>query len=63
MVRAGGLREDVALLALARIVDADVQQEAVELRFGQRIGAGLLERILRRQHEERRAAARWVTPA
>jgi hypothetical protein len=30
-----------------------MQQEAIELRLGQRIGAGLLDRILRGQHEER----------
>ena len=51
---AGRLREDRALFVFVGIVDADVQQETVELRFGQRIGAGLLDRILRRQHEERR---------
>ena len=37
----------------ARIVDHDVQHEAIELRFRQRIGAFLLDRILRRQHEQR----------
>ena len=34
------------------IADIDLQQEAVELRFGQRIGAFLLQRVLRRQHME-----------
>ena len=38
-------------------------QEAVELRLGQRIGAVVLERVLRRDHEERLAAARCVTPS
>ena len=37
-----------------RVVDADVQQETVELRFGQRIGAFLLDRILRRHDQEQR---------
>ena len=37
-----------------RIVDADVQQEAIELRFGQRIGAFLLDRVLRRHDQEQR---------
>ena len=31
----------------------DVEHEAVELRFRQRIGALLLDRVLRGQHEER----------
>ena len=31
-----------------------LEQEAVELGFGQRVGAFHLERVLRRQHEERR---------
>ena len=33
----------------------DLHQEAVELRLGQRIGALLLDRVLRGQHVERRA--------
>ena len=37
-----------------RIIDVDLHQEAVELRFGQRIGAFLLQRVLRREHMERR---------
>ena len=37
-----------------RIVDAHVQQETIELRFGQRIGAFLLDRVLRRHDEEQR---------
>ena len=39
--------------AARRIVDDDVEHEPVELRFGQRIRAFLLDRVLRRQHEER----------
>ena len=35
------------------IVDEDVEHEAVELGLGQRIGAFLLDRVLRGQHEER----------
>ena len=60
---AGGLLQDGAFLGFGRVVDADVQQEAVELRFRQRVGAGLLERILRGQHEERFAAAGGSRPA
>jgi hypothetical protein len=33
--------------------DVDLHQEAVELRFGQRVGAFLLDRVLRGQHVER----------
>jgi hypothetical protein len=43
-------------LALGRrigIADLDRHQEAVELGFGQRIGADLLDRVLRRDDEER----------
>ena len=38
---------------LLRIADLDHQHEAVELRFGQRVGALLLDRVLRRHDEER----------
>ena len=36
------------------IVDVDFHQEAVELRFGQRVSAFLLERVLGGHHEKRR---------
>ncbi len=36
-----------------RIADQDVEHEAVKLRFGQRIGPFLLDRVLRGQDEER----------
>ena len=45
--------EDRALFRAVRIIDDDLQHEAIDLRFGQRIGAFLFERILRRQDEER----------
>ena len=35
------------------IAELDREQEAVELRFGQRVGADLLDRVLRGDHEER----------
>ena len=44
---------DFPFLGAAGIIDLDVQQEPVELGFGQRIGPFLLERVLRGQHEER----------
>ena len=39
--------------AADRIVDHDVEHEPIELRLRQRIGAFLLDRILRGQHEQR----------
>ena len=50
---AGGLQQDVAFLGFAGIVHPHVQQETVELRFRQWIGAGLFDRVLGGQHEER----------
>jgi hypothetical protein len=35
------------------VLDDDVEHEAIELRFGQRIGAFELDRVLRREHVER----------
>ncbi len=52
LVDAGGLDEDAALGLAVRIADVDLQQEAVELRLGQGIGALLLDRVLGRQHVE-----------
>ena len=45
------------------IADVDLQQEAVELGFGQRIGAFLLDRVLGRQHVERARQRRGAAPA
>src|SRR5689334_579064 len=50
--RARGAAENGDLLLFFRVADANVEQESVELRFGKRIGAFLLDRVLRRQHEE-----------
>ncbi len=50
---AGGGEQHLALGLEIGIADIDLQQEAVELRLGQRVGAFLLERVLRRQHVER----------
>ena len=36
-----------------RELHQQLEEEAVELRLGQRIGAFHLQRVLRRQHEER----------
>ena len=45
--------DDAELLVVRRVVDDDVEHEAIELRFRQRIGAFQLDRVLRREHEER----------
>ena len=51
---AGALRlEDRDLGVAARVADPQAHQEPVELRLGQRIGALELDRVLRRDHEER----------
>ncbi len=47
------LADDLLLLGLARVVDVDLEHEAIELRLGQRIGALLLDRVLGGEHEER----------
>ena len=54
--RAAGARhqvENLPLLGARRVADFQFQHEAVNLRLGQRIGAFLLDGILRGQHEER----------
>ena len=53
--RAGGARDDLPLLLAIRVIDFHEKDEAIALRLGQRIGAFLLDRILRREHEERLA--------
>ncbi len=44
--------KDLFLLRERRIVDLDIEHEAIELRFGQRIGSFLLDRILRGDGKE-----------
>ena len=61
--RAGRRAEDRDLVVRRRIADAHVEQEAIELRFGQRIRALLLDRVLRREHEERLGQRACVSPA
>ena len=46
--------DDGELLVVLRIADEHLQQEAVDLRLGQRIRALGLDRVLRGHHEERR---------
>ena len=46
--------ENLALLLEGRIIQQHLEHEAVHLRFGQRIGAFLVNRVLRGQHQERR---------
>ena len=50
----GGLAHDLEFLIAIGIVDDDFEHEAVLLGLGQRIGAFLLDGVLRGQHEERR---------
>jgi hypothetical protein len=50
----GDLAHQADFLRHRRIVDADLEQEAVELRLGQRVGAFLLDRVLRGEHHEGR---------
>ena len=45
--------ENLPLLGARRVADLELEHEAVHLRLGQRIGAFLLDGILRGQHEER----------
>ena len=51
---AGRRPRDLDLLGFRRIVDLDQKHEPVQLGLGQRVGAFLLDRVLRRQHQERR---------
>ena len=45
--------EDLALLGLRRVADLELHEEAVDLRLGERIRSFLLDRVLRREDEER----------
>jgi len=51
---AAGLLEDPPLDRGIRETDLDVHQETVELGFGQRVGAFLLDGVLGRHHQEQR---------
>ena len=51
--RRTGVADDLAFAGGVGIADAQAHQEAVELRFGQRIGAVVLHRVLRGDHHER----------
>ncbi len=46
--------EHPPLVLAFRIADAEPDHEAIELRLGQRVRALVLDRVLRRDHEERR---------
>ena len=45
--------QDLPLLLLRGVGDRQLEHEAVDLGLGQRIGAFLLDRVLRGQHQER----------
>ena len=46
--------DDGHLVAVGRVVDDELEHEPVDLRLGQRIRALGLDRVLRREHQERR---------
>ena len=50
---AGRCAGDFELLVERGVLHVHLEHEAVLLRFGQRIGSLLLDRVLRGQHEER----------
>ena len=54
-MRARGGHQDVTFRRAGRIGHIDLHQESVQLRFGQRIGAFLFNRVLRGQHMKRGA--------
>ena len=56
-VAAVAAEQQLPLERRVRVAELDAHQEAVELRLGQREGADLVQRVLRRDHEERLAAA------
>ncbi len=50
----GGARDDLAEVGARGVADLQLEEEAVELGLGQRVGAFLLDGVLRRHHEEGR---------
>ena len=51
--RPGRARDDADLFVLRQVGHHDVEHEPIELRLGQRVGAFQLDRVLRREDEER----------
>jgi hypothetical protein len=56
--QACGAFDDGRQLDARREADLQLEEEAVQLRLGQRVGAFELDRVLGRQHEEQ--ARQWV---
>jgi hypothetical protein len=52
--RGGGEVDDLHFVRGAQVIENGIEQEAVELRFGQRVGAFEFDGVLRGQHEEGR---------
>jgi hypothetical protein len=53
LVGAGGARHDLDQVGLRGERHVDLEEEPIELRLGQRVGALHLERVLGGEHEER----------
>src|SRR5215211_3744984 len=53
-MRAKLLAHDLQLVVLGRVAERGLEEEAVELRLGEREGSLLLDRVLRREQQERR---------
>ena len=60
-VFSSGGKQHLAFGIEVRIPDVDLQQEAIELRLGQRIGSFLLQRVLGRQHVKRQGQVVGMT--
>ncbi len=60
--REGHAVQNFALLLERGIIEQHLEHEAVHLRFGQRISAFLIDRVLRSQHQERRGQGHGFTP-
>ena len=58
--RGGGKVHDLQFVAGAEVVEDGVEEEAVKLRLGQRVGAFELDRVLRGQHEKGRGQRIYV---
>ena len=49
----GGTRDDGDFIVLRQVIHDDIEHEAIQLRFGERISAFHFDRVLSRENEER----------